>query len=98
MTAQTAPRAPSASSPPVVSPASATAKAAPGQGGHKLPVEFDPPTWGQLEELAANLGTTRAGAVRRAVRTLSWIVSRLGDGWQLALLKDGQSPHLVQLF
>jgi hypothetical protein len=65
---------------------------------HKLQVEFDGPTWTQVEEFASKIGTTRAGLVRRAVRIFAQIVRRHEEGYEVAFLKKGESPVLLELF
>lgn len=67
------------------------------QPEHTLQVAFDEPTWVQVEDSAVKTGTTRAGLVRRAVRILAVIVKRLDDGYQVAFLKKGENPVILEL-
>jgi len=62
-----------------------------------LTVAFDDATWEQLDVLAEATTLPKAGVVRRAIRLLSWINKQLDGGYKVALIKDGESPLLVEL-
>lgn len=63
----------------------------------KLAVSFDDATWQQLDTLSVETALSKAGVVRRAIRTLTWLLKKQDEGYKVALLKEGESPLFVEL-
>lgn len=66
-------------------------------GEHTLPVKFDAATWKLVQTLATMTGSTRTGVVRKAVRLLARVASRVDDGYEVAFLKKGENPIILEL-
>ena len=65
----------------------------------KLPsikVSFDPATYDQLRSLAAGSISSKAQALRRAVRFTHYMMKQVHhDGYKIAFVKEGESPLLL---
>jgi len=60
-------------------------------------VKFDASTRELVETLAAMTGSTRAGLIRKSVRVLAKVLSRVEDGYEVAFLKKGENPIIFEL-